>query len=427
LNFSRKLKGQYMLIENEISIYDFVSAISEAVDLASSALTNHHKKVACIAYNIALEMNLPNDEIQDIVLAAMLHDIGAFSLEELIKIKTVEYSDNELNKHALFGYKLLKKFAPLAKAAELVRYHHTVFNKSNLDIPIGSYIIHLADRASILFDEQSEILAQIPEVFENITIISEIFHPDAFAAFSRLTKLEYVWLETFLPSFGAAMVKRMRFSMEIIDLERLRSFAKVIAQIIDFRSKFTATHSSGVAAVALELATLAGFSERECKQMEIAGYLHDLGKLALSNDILEKNSALDYEEFNSIRKHTYYTHFVLNKIRSLEDIAMWAAYHHEKLDGNGYPFHVKGENFPKLARIMAVADIITALTEDRPYRLGLDRGSVEKILLSMVENGGIDKGVVALANENFFRINEVRIKAQQEAQREYAAFHESAE
>ena len=158
--------------------------------------------------------------------------------------------------------------------------------------------------------------------------------------------------------------------------------------------------------------------------MEIAGYLHDLGKLAVSKDILEKNLTLDAEEFNSIRKHPYYTYFVLNKVKGLENIATWAAYHHERSNGNGYPFHIKGENFSKLARIMAVADIVTALTEDRPYRLGLNKESVEKILLAMAENGGIDKNIADLVCENFYRINDVRIKAQQEAQREYAAFYE---
>jgi len=415
-----------MLIENEISIYDFVSAISEAIDLVSSTLNNHHKRVTYIAYNIAMEMNLPNNEIQDIVLAAMLHDIGAFSIEERIKIQTIVSHDNSLNQHALYGYKLLKKFEPLSKAAELIRYHHADFDESNTDIPLGSYIIHLADRSSLLFDEHSEILAQVPEVLAKIFRIKDRFHQGALAAFSRLVRLEYVWLETFSSSFSTAMLKRMRFSREIVDLETLLSFAKVIAQIIDFRSKFTATHSSGVAAVALEIATILGFSERECKEMEIAGYLHDLGKLAVSNDILEKNLTLDTGEFNSIRKHTYYTYFVLNKVRGLESIATWAAYHHERPDGNGYPFHVRGENFSKLARIMAVADVMTALTEDRPYRLGLDKENVEKILISMAENSGIDKNIADLVCENFYRINDVRIKAQQESQREYAAFYELA-
>jgi len=243
------------------------------------------------------------------------------------------------------------------------------------------------------------------------------------AAFGRLIKKEYFVLEAFSPSFDDGVLQRMHFPKEIISLEALKDFAKMIAQVIDFRSRFTATHSSGVAAVALELSSLAGFSERECKHMEIAGFLHDLGKLAVPNSILEKNGALNEEETCFVRKHTYYTYTILSRIQGLEHIASWAAYHHERQDGNGYPFHVKGRDFSKLARIMAVADIVTALTEDRPYRLGMREEKVIGILSSMTESGGIDKDIVKLAKENFYRINDVRIKAQQEAREEYEDFH----
>ena len=158
--------------------------------------------------------------------------------------------------------------------------------------------------------------------------------------------------------------------------------------------------------------------------MEIAGLLHDLGKLAVPNDILEKKGSLNGEEINFIRKHTYYTYTVLSRVGGLEHIAAWAAYHHERRDGNGYPFHVSDENFSKLARIMAVADIMTALTEDRPYRAGMTKKNAEKILLSMAENGGVDGSVVDLARAHFQRINKARVKAQRKAKEEYETFYE---
>jgi len=210
-------------------------------------------------------------------------------------------------------------------------------------------------------------------------------------------------------------------------LETLRSFAKVLSYIIDFRSRFTSTHSSGVAAVALELTTISGFSGRECKLMEIAGFLHDIGKLSVSYDILEKNGTLTEEEYSEMRKHTYYTYIVLNKIKGFEQISKWAAYHHERLNGNGYPFHIEGEEFSKMARIMAVADIVTAITEDRPYRLGMKSEEAIRILNNMVKSEAIDEGVVNIVKDNFFRINDVRIKAQEEALHEYTVFRDSLE
>jgi HD-GYP domain-containing protein (c-di-GMP phosphodiesterase class II) len=412
-----------MFVKKEIALFDFVSSLSDIVDLVSPARNSHHKKVAYIACNIALEMNLPANGIQDIVLAAMLHDIGAFSLGEKIKMLAFELQENESYQHAFLGYKLLKGFKPLTDAATLIRYHHMDFNPSRHDIPVGSYIIHLADRVSILFDDNCEILEQIPEIIQKIMPSYRKFHPDVFAAFYRLTKLEYIWIEASLPSFGTVLMKKICCSKDIIDLETLRSFAQIIAQMIDFRSKFTATHSSGVAAVARELTGISGFSDRECKQMEIAGLLHDLGKLAVPNDILEKNGTLCKEEFNEIKKHTYYTYAVLSRVNGLEDIASLAAYHHERQDGTGYPFHVQGGDFSRPARFMVVADIVTALTEDRPYRPGMDREQASEVLFSLAENGGVDKGIAELAYKNFFRINDARIKAQQEARNEYNVFH----
>ena len=415
-----------MYTENNISISDFVHALSEAVDLVSSNLNNHHKKVAYMSYAIASEIKLSNDQTQDIILASLLHDISAFSIEEQIKMLQFESFDNLSNGHALLGYKLLKDFAPLSKVATLIRHHHVNYRKTQQDIPIGSYIIHLADKIAILLDDNHEVLQQVPEIRAKIDQNQEGFHPKALAAFNRLADTEAFWVEAVSPPIDAIMSKNVRFSKEIIDLETLRAFAKVFAHLIDFRSRFTATHSSGVAAVALELSSIDGFSERECKLMEIAGFLHDLGKLTVPNSILEKNGPLDDEEIRCMRKHTYYTHAILNKINGLGQIAAWASQHHERLDGSGYPFRMQGENISKLARIMAVADIVTAMTEDRPYRPGMERETVMKTLYSMSERGGIDKNIVELVNINFPRINEARIKAQAEAQQEYEAFHNDA-
>jgi HD-GYP domain-containing protein (c-di-GMP phosphodiesterase class II) len=411
---------------NEISIYDFVCAISEAVDFISPALNNHHKKVAYLSYRIASNANLPKGEIQNIILAAMLHDIGSFSVEERIKsLASMFYDDDEEDHHDLLGYKLLKGFEPLAKVATLIKYHHSNYNKLMQYIPLGSYIIRLADRISVLLDDRREILEQVTDLLKILNKVQEVFHPDLFGIFQDLAKMEYFWLEAFSPALGSVILEKVKFPRMIIDLETLRSFAKLTAQIIDFRSRFTSTHSSGVAAVARELTSIYGYPEKDCKAMEIAGFMHDVGKLAVSNHILEKNGRLSSREYNSIRKHTYYTYFVLNRIRGLEHIAAYAAHHHEREDGNGYPFHVKGKEFSQQARIMAVADVMTALTEDRPYRLGMNREKSTELLHIMANNGAIDKGVVNLLDKNFFRINDVRIQAQLLSRKEYEEFNDT--
>ncbi|MDR1858183.1 MAG: HD domain-containing protein [Treponema sp.] len=416
-----------MAAKNEFSISELVCAISEAADLVSPVLGSHHKKVSSIAGSIAREMNLPSYYIQDIVLAAMLHDIGAFTIGERVKTLAFQSCENGMDRHSLLGYQLLKNFRPLARAAVLIQYHHADYDASRDEVPLGSYILHLADRAAILFNDRREVLEQIPEITQKVIEIHHRFHPGVLAAFLRLSKLEYVWLGAFLPPHGAVLMRKRQVTAETMELETLRDFAKVIARIIDFRSRFTATHSSGVAAVARELTRLSGFSGRECDLMEIAGLLHDLGKLAVPSEILEKSGKLNREEFNVIRKHAYYTYVILSKVNGLEDIATWAAYHHERQDGTGYPFHVSGEDFPRLACVMAVADVLTALTEDRPYRRGMDKEQAMRILFSMAESGAIDLGIVELADKNFFRINSVRAMAQQQAQKDYEAFYRATD
>ena len=425
ISIYKKQRGDDMHIENEILINDFIWAISEAVELISPVLNNHHKKVAYISSNIAREMGLSGDDIQNIILASMLHDIGVFSVKEWIEIASINEEHPDMDRHAYIGYELLKDLEPLCKVAEIIKDHHAGFRKTQDKIPVGSYIIHLADRLSLMYDQRCDILEQAPAMLSRIHEKRSKFHPDTLAALEKLGKMEYIWFEAFTQDITPDMMRGVHFSKVIVDLPTLREFAKTIAQIIDFRSRFTATHSSGVAAVARELSSMSGFSERECKMMEIAGFLHDLGKMAIPNEILEKKGALNTMEFNLIRKHTYYTYVILNKIRGLENVAVWAANHHERPDGNGYPFHVKDGDFSKLSRIMAVADVVTALTEDRPYREGMDRKNVESILQGMINNNGIDRDIVELASKNFVHINDLRMTAQQEARQEYEAFYES--
>jgi len=412
-----------MYLEGNFSVFDFASSISEAIDLVYPALSNHHKKVAYISYGIAKEMDLPDCEIMDIILAAILHDIGAFSVAERMCVVNAMFDDSAYNQHALIGSRLLQDCKPLDHAAAIIKYHHAHYTVAARGIPLGSYVVRLADRLSLLLNEGSEVLEQVPEIMKKIEEKNKTFHPDALEALRRLVKLEYFWIEACSVSMNYILPERLLKLKEVMNLDVLKSFASVFSRIIDFRSRFTATHSSGVAAVASELATISGFSVRECKMIEIAGYLHDLGKLTIPTEILEKNSALTCEEFNEMRKHSYYTYIILNKIKGFEQISTWAAYHHEKLNGEGYPFHVKGDDFSKVARIIAVADIVTAITEDRPYRPGMDSINAISILRNMVEESAIDKSIVDLVEENFSCINDVSKMAQEKALHQYRALN----
>jgi HD-GYP domain-containing protein (c-di-GMP phosphodiesterase class II) len=185
-------------------------------------------------------------------------------------------------------------------------------------------------------------------------------------------------------------------------------YARFAARIIDFRSSYTAMHSSGVAATAVRLAEIMGMSANECKKMMIAGYLHDIGKLKVPKSILEKNEKLTDEEFNVVKEYAYYTHLLLKDIEGFEEISRCAALHHEKLNGYGYPFHLSKDQIPMGARIISLADIFSAVAEIRPYRTGMSKEDVIRILLDNVERGAMFSYLVELLITNYDEIQSIR-------------------
>ena len=180
-------------------------------------------------------------------------------------------------------------------------------------------------------------------------------------------------------------------------------------------------HSAGVAASAKKLAELAGMSEEECLMMEIAGNLHDIGKLRVPRAILEKPGKLDEEEFNVVKEHTYYTRLILMDVEGFGKIADWAGFHHEKLNGRVYPFHFDAPMLDQGARIMAVADIFSAITEERPYRKGMDKENALKVLHENVESGGISGELVELLEAHYEEVDAARDARSREAGKRYFA------
>jgi len=174
----------------------------------------------------------------------------------------------------------------------------------------------------------------------------------------------------------------------------MKQIAKMFAAVIDKKSQFTHRHSKGVTSVAVQLATALDFRRDDIILMELAGLMHDLGKLSVPDEILEKPGPLTPDEFAVIRQHTFYTYHILKESGAPSPIPEWAAYHHEKLDGSGYPFHLDAPHLSLGSRIMAVADVFTALREDRPYRIGLSKNRIEEIMRKMVSKAALDGEVV---------------------------------
>ncbi|MEN0013992.1 MAG: HD domain-containing phosphohydrolase [Solirubrobacteraceae bacterium] len=164
------------------------------------------------------------------------------------------------------------------------------------------------------------------------------------------------------------------------DDARLDAVADAFGQIVDAKTPYTARHSRGVAQIAALLALEMGISETEAGRLYRAGQVHDLGKLGISNLILDKPGKLDAEEWLAIRGHPEAGHAVLSRIPVLTDMARLALTHHERLDGSGYPHGLTASDLGLDDRILAVADVGEALSAERPYREALPPSKVIAIM-----------------------------------------------
>jgi HD-GYP domain-containing protein (c-di-GMP phosphodiesterase class II) len=160
----------------------------------------------------------------------------------------------------------------------------------------------------------------------------------------------------------------------------LDSICVAFASIVDAKSPFTANHSQRVAGYAVEIGARLGFTPEERRELHHAGLLHDLGKLGVSNLILEKPGKLTDEERDVVRRHPEWTAKIRSDLPPLGRVREIAAAHHEKLDGTGYWRGLSAERLDLSQRVLAVADIWDALTADRPYRPGMSHDDALKVL-----------------------------------------------
>lgn len=150
-----------------------------------------------------------------------------------------------------------------------------------------------------------------------------------------------------------------------------KSMIKAITRAIDARDKFTSGHSQRVADYTIGFAKHLNFDSEYIGRLEIAALLHDIGKLGVPEEIINKPGKLSDEEFNLIKQHPVIGELIIDGIDELEDIIGVVKYHHERYSGYGYPDNLKGDNIPLMARIITITDAYDAMTSNRPYREGL--------------------------------------------------------
>jgi putative nucleotidyltransferase with HDIG domain len=187
--------------------------------------------------------------------------------------------------------------------------------------------------------------------------------------------------------------------------EETTSLLKMLVYVMDFKSTQTVRHTINTASYAATIGELMGCSQKQIDKLYTAALLHDLGKMAIPESILESPTNLSNVEFILMKTHVGYTIKLLQNSVP-EDIFKIAAHHHEKLDGTGYPFGLTAEQLSIEERILTVADIVSALIDNRTYKAEYSKEKVIEICQEMVQDGQLDSSIVKVVENNFDKLKE---------------------
>lgn len=398
----------------EIDIIGLLSAFSFALDCVEAELihvtSNHGKRVAYMSVCMAEKMGVSDDALRDLAACALLHDnaLTQYINEEFysdisnidtLKVSSDDITPRQLGMHCIYGEKNLEKYPFKTGVKDVILYHHEEadgsgpFEKKWTEVPLFARIIHFSDMLDAFckaqkFDEDvfnkavNFIEKNKDKRFDSevTKMFFDAFDKDEFSRLGDEHIEEYFW-------------EKVPCEKSFYSFNVLKDLADLFAKIIDYKSEFTSRHSLGVARTASKISEIMGYDKVICDKMYLAGTLHDVGKIAIGNEILEKPARLTDEEFAKMKNHAGYTYMILSKVDGFEEIRDIAAFHHERLDGSGYPFGKRADELTTLQRIMACADIYQALTEKRPYKDGMDHDKACEILKDMAGKNWIDKNI----------------------------------
>ena len=385
------------------NLNSFLNSISFVLDYAEKDIlkdiTNHSRRVSYIAVNIGKKMGLDDKSIFDLGALAILHDCGSGGFD---------YKKNNglIVEHCKIGEEIIKSFPFFTNVTNVILYHHEyddgtgIFQKKIDEIPLLARIISLANTIENIYvnitKDRQKIIGQLGKLrgkkFESHLI-------DAFISAQNEVKFWVDIQDYFI--FDSLNELIPKFNIEM-NFKEVRAITEIISNIVDYKSEFTLRHSKGLSEKALIMSDFYKFDLNTKYQLVIAADLHDIGKLAISNDILDKNGKLEPYEFLEIKSHAYLTRKALESIFGFEKITEWASNHHEKLNGKGYPLGKKDKELDFCSRILGCLDIYQALTEERPYRASLSHEKSISIMKSMAESYDIDSTIVKSIDEVFY-------------------------
>lgn len=388
----------------KFSFTEVLFALSYALDCVEHELvgvtTNHSKRVAYICVKMGEKWEMNKNQLLDLAACALLHDNA---LTEFIQAEYTEHDEEDtknLRAHCVIGEKNLEKVKFFGNVKGAILYHHEnadgtgPLKKEWKDIPIYARLIHLADQLDSNFDLSAVTEKKYNEIkdflFQNT---DTVFDKECTHAFFDCFNFEAIRQMENNKIDGTLRVNIPKIEYEYTN-EEVIHFAQLFATIVDYKSEFTHNHSIGIAKKAYEMGRFYGYDEETKTKLYLAGALHDIGKLVVDNDLLEKNGKLTKEEYEDVQAHAYETYSILKSVEGFDEVTSWASLHHEKLNGTGYPFGKTAEQLGKNERLMACLDIYQALVEKRPYKNGMEHQQAIGILRNMAAENQLDGEII---------------------------------
>jgi HD-GYP domain-containing protein (c-di-GMP phosphodiesterase class II) len=388
-------------------INEFLEAISNVLDVIETDIfgvpTNHSKRLACITNRLACVMSFSTEMQYDLAALSILHDNGA-SLKILHdnllgNAKAKQNIIESSREHCRIGEDNINSFPFLTSPHNIILYHHEKFDGSGFfglkgyNIPLMSQLINLADTLDLKFD-----LGNVYKKgghYEEIRVFIKDhagtqFAPDLTEIALEVISENELWANLSDEKIDEALKLAVPSHKREMSYQEIHDITKIFSHIIDAKSKFTMKHSSELTKLMSRMAKFYNIAGDEFWKLIIASDLHDLGKLGISNSILDKPGSLTDEEFGIIKEHPVTAKQNLEKVQGFGEISEWAYNHHEKLNGTGYPRGLGAGELDFNSRLLACLDIYQALGEIRPYREAMTHEESIKIMRHMVDDGLID-------------------------------------
>lgn len=378
--------------------------LADAIDLVGITDNGHDKRVGLVAHALAARMGLPREHRERLFVAGLLHDIGVSSTDAHDHL-VAEDQWGKVDLHCERGARLVGTLACLAPLAGVIRNHHMQWDTpESRALPpaerLDANLVFLADRLDAWCAPGAR--AREHALARAMSSMGPLFSPAFADALLSAARDPVFWADIGHARLGAR-VDEVLSGIPFAPLSEgdRRSVPFLMGAIVDAKCPYTAEHSFRVAAIARRLGELHRLADADCRDLETAGLLHDIGKLAIPDEIINKPGPLTPQEMEVMQSHAAHSYDVIVRLPSMERVAELARQHHERDDGRGYPDGIGGGALSLAARILGAADVFQALTQTRPYRAGMHAPQVLDALAAAAATGRLDAGVLAVIKRRF--------------------------